>query len=542
MNTQFLLHQDGQWLAFEGATVKVLETRPKVDRSSVVVTDFDGAVSDVTALEGSSAHAVALIERRLRGDGLLETDSKILIHQLRTVGNGYQVLFTAVPIDRWQQTFAWADSQDDHCLLVPTVALLWKKLRPGRGVVLHSGRKLVFLASLRGSMVYASALAFSDSREDLSMTVAALGGRASRLLSAGDDALEPLTVEWIGTLTRLHDPSAAPVRQRVVAGIQLQREDPVLDRFATADETPIDRNDQRSPAGEDSSSVSFDGQSEYVHAASSSDAVNGPESPGSTVVLKPATVFDDVGALDEDLLEIFAANSGATVILAPYLRVSDSEGLQYRSGIPPLMQAASVSVAVNSPAARAISMAERVLPWASAASLILALGLGVLGGRWTLAAHEARGQAEALQGEVEALDLRASALEQRQAMPPDYPALLAFIDRATALSQALDPAATLLELRAAAGSDVRILRLRLDTTIVDKPSLRVDGVVNFASSVGTQDQGQQLARFVQRLRDAGYVPTALDPQGGGARAGAAGGLFSYQLTRLPTTPTSGVGT
>ena len=544
MSTQFLLHQDGKWLSFEGGAVKALESRPRIDRSTVVITDFDGAVSEVTSLEGSATHAVALIERRLRADGLIDGDSKILIHQVRTVGNGYQALFTAVPLDRWQQMFAWADNQDDHCLLVPTVALLWKMLRPGRGVVLHSGRKVVFLAALRNSIVYSSALAFSDSRDDLSMTVAALGERAGRLLSAGDEVLEPLSIEWIGTLTHVPQKRAVgSARVREAGRASVQRADPVLDRWPTPDETPTERTRGTASAPdavEDDPSMSFEGQDEYVHDVVAPIANDVPETPVAEVRAAPPASTDHGGALDEQLLEIFAANSGATVTLAPHATVTGADGLQYRSGIPRLMQAVSAGVAVNSAAARTMYVAERILPWASAASLALALGLAALGGRWTLAAHEASERADALQSEIEALDTRTAELEPRQAMPADYSALLDFISRATGLSQALDPAATLLTVRRAAGADVRVLRLRLDTAVEDRTSLRIDGVVNYAAGRGIQDQGQQVARFVQRLRDAGYVPVAIDPQAGNSGAGAPGGLFSYQLTRAQAAPAAGV--
>ena len=161
MSTLSLLHMDGQWLAFDGNRVNRLDTRPKLDRSAVAIVDFDGGVSQVISLEGSPAHAVALIEKRLRADGLIDNESKILIHQSKTVGNGYQALFTAVPLDRWQQMFAWAEDHDDHCLLVPSLALLWRMLRPGRGVVLHSGRQFTFVANLRNRIVHVSGLAYS---------------------------------------------------------------------------------------------------------------------------------------------------------------------------------------------------------------------------------------------------------------------------------------------------------------------------------------------------------------------------------------------
>lgn len=516
MTPQLLLHQDGRWLAFEGEAVKALDGRPRVDRSSVVITDFDGAVSDVASLEGSPTHAKALIERRLRADGLLEGDSKVLIHHLRTVGNGYQALFTAVPLDRWQPMFAWADDQDDHCLLVPTMALLWKLLAPGRGVVLHSGRKVVFLAALRGGVVHASALAFSDARDDLAMTVAALAERAGRLLSMDDGALEPLEVQWIGALT----PLPAVVARGAAAPRAPRRADPVLDRWPTPEDTTTERTDAASP------SMSFDGQDEYRHAPPSTGEA--PPAPAA----EPPPSIDGDGALDERLIEIFAANSGASVALAAHVEVVDAAGRRCRSGIPPLAARAGAGVAVNSPAARAMHVAERVLPWASAASLLLALGLGALGGRWTLAAHAENTRAEALRAEIAAIDDDIAALAPRQGIPGDYGPLLDFVARATSLGAALDPTATLLELRDAAAGDVRLLRVRLDSPAGEPTTLRVDGVVNYAAA-DDAGQGQQVARFVQRLREAGYVPVAIDPQADSARAGAPGGLFSYRLTRAP---------
>jgi hypothetical protein len=536
MSVASLLHQDGRWLSFDGDRVQHLDARPKVDRATVVITDFDGAVSQVTSLEGSTAHASALIEKRLRADGLIDNESKILIHQTRTVGNGYQALFTAVPLDRWQQMFAWAEGQPDHCLLVPSVALLWRSLRPGRGVVLHSGRQFVFVASLRnGGMVHASALAFSDSQDDLAMTVSALGERAAKDLAGADDALEALSVEWIGALTVA--PASAPAGSHTAARATLSvvRRDPVLDRWnePALDDLPTERT-FAAPVAQDEDGMTFDGQGDYVRSLPDADADAAGDLPPSAVAAHaPQAHLHAVppapgGWSDEALLEIFSASSGTSVHLAPHARVTDASGAVYRSGIERLAASAGARIAVNPPASRAMYLAERLLPWAGAASLVLAIALGGLGGRWTLAAHDARERAEALDGEIAALEVQIAALERKQALPESYPTLLRFIERAAALDRALDPHAALVNLREAAGSDVRILRLRLDQNTTTE-TLRVDGVVNSDANSGMD--GYQIARFVQRLRAAGYVPVAIDPQADSSRGQTPGGSFSYQLTR-----------
>ena len=528
MSIQTLLHQDGKWLAFDGARVRRLDTRPNIDRASIALSDFDGAVSQVTSLEGSPAHAVALIEKRLRADGLIDNESKILIHQTRTVGNGYQALFTAVPLDRWQQMFAWAEAQPDHCLLVPTTALLWRMLKPGRGIVLHGGRQVVFLASLRDRILHASALAFSDAREDLELTVASLGERVGRELGEGDaDALQTLEVEWLGVLTArpAHDRPLVPRTPVVRPG------DGDWPRGAQAATAALDREwpvrvepalPSNTPASLDDDAMTFDGQF---------DPVEGSEL--DPVIQEPDTLRLPVHAsspwMDEALLEIFSVHSGATTRLGPHVEVQDEGGARYRSGVAHLAQHANALVAVNPPASRLMYIAERLLPWASAASLVMAVALAALGGRWTLLAHDANTRAETLQAQAEDIDAQIAALQPRQALPEHYANLLQFIERAGKLHGALDPHAALASVRDAAGHDVRILRLRLEDG--SEPVLRVDGVVN--ADVEPSAQGRQVARFVERLRSAGYVPVALDPQSGNTRAQVPGGSFSYQLKRVP---------
>ncbi|HUH90207.1 MAG TPA: hypothetical protein VLZ76_06075 [Lysobacter sp.] len=552
MSNLSLLHQDGHWLAFDGDRVTHLDARPKVDRATVVITDFDGSISQVTALEGSPSHAIALIEKRLRADGLIDNESKILIHQTKTVGNGYQSLFTAVPLDRWQQMFAWAEGQVDHCLLVPSVALLWQMLKPGRGIVLHSGRQFVFLASMRNRIVHVSALAFSESESDLEMTVAALAERAGKELAGADDALEALSVEWYGTLTAVPEATAAQAFHPVVAPLPSSNER--FARISARHEDPTPRQAEKptdAVTDVDDDAMTFDGQFDPVEGALAEDMpVEG--CPTDSVPVEGTPAVDSFGHesafvnpapihtgtshrwLDETLLEVFSARSGTSVQLGPHTIVRDGQGRSYRSSVAHLAANASALTAVNPLASRLMYLAERLLPWASAASLVLALTLGGLGGRWTLAAHDASRRAEALDSEISAIDAEIAGLQQQQAMPESYPQLLKFIEHAGGLHAALDPHATLLAVREAAGDDVRILRLRLDPG-AEGNSLRVDGMVK--RQVGEDAQGMRVSRFVQRLRAAGYVPTAVDPLGGGSRAQSPGGSFSYQLKRAASTDT-----
>ncbi|NCT89084.1 hypothetical protein GXB84_17340 [Stenotrophomonas acidaminiphila] len=200
MSLLHVIQQQGHWLLFDGATVTRSDSRPRLAGAAVVVSDFENAVSNVISLEGSPAHAVALIERRLRSDGMIDGESKILIHRTRSIGAGYQTLFTAVPLDLWQQTYAWAEAQPDHCLLIPFTSLLFKSLRPGLGLVLQSGRQVSVLAVLKHDMIYRTALAYSEDPSDMAMTVGALAEQFAEDLGSGEDSLEPLALHWCPVL------------------------------------------------------------------------------------------------------------------------------------------------------------------------------------------------------------------------------------------------------------------------------------------------------------------------------------------------------
>ncbi|MDC7805918.1 hypothetical protein PQS31_03660 [Luteimonas sp BLCC-B24] len=468
MTPLFVVHQQGRWLSFDGQHVVHSDARPKFDRAATVVSDFEGAVSSVVSLEGSPAHAVALIEKRLRSDGMIDTDAKILIHKTRSIGAGYQTLFTAVPLDLWQQTYAWAEAQPDHCLLIPSTSLLWKAVTSGHGVVLQAGRQLSVLALHGHDMLYRTTLAYSDDPQDLAMAAGAMADQLAEDLAALEDTMHPLTLQWC----------------------------PVL-------------------------------------------------------VARPD---DDAPWTDDMLREVFSARSGLQVTTVPLRRVLDAQGREYRSGAAWMASACGPSIAVNPAATRAAYLAERVLPYASAASLVFALVLGTLGARWALSASEAEARADQLNAEVSQIESRIEAMREKERLPDGHTAALAFVERAARIQAGADPADSLARVRDAAAGEVRILRLRIDeakpaapargnrrqsrntdtsAATADVHTLRVDGVVD----PGRGTPGMQLANFVARLRMAGYDPQPVDPLGGGGNGNrGSGGSFSYLLTRPTEQP------
>ncbi|NZA25424.1 hypothetical protein H0E84_03435 [Luteimonas sp. SJ-92] len=457
MNRLLVVQQQHRWLVFDGASVRLLEARPRLDRPAIVIGDFGGAGSNVISLEGSPAHAVALIEKRLRSDGLIDGESKILIHKSRSMGGGYQTLFTAIELEAWQQNYSWAESQADHCLLVPVTSLLWHATGTGQGVVLHSGNQVSALAVFKHSIVYRSALAYSDEPADLLMTVGALAEQFAADLEDGEDDVAQLTMRWCTVLAGREDGAA------------------------------------------------------------------------------------DTGAA---LREVFSARSGMQVAAVPSRRVTDEAGIGYDSSIDWLAAAATPLIAVNRPTSRIAYVAERVLPLASAASLLIALSLAALSGRWALSAGEANRRAERLSQEVQQIDMRIAAMHERQGVPEGFDETLALVERAAALHGDLDPEASLRLVRSAAAGDVRILRLRLDAqttapragaaAMAPERTLRVDGMVE----AGRGRPGMQIADFVERLRRQGFDPVPADPQSNLGAQGS-GSFFSYLLRIRPAATITG---
>lgn len=462
MKPVHILQQQDSWLLFDGDSVTRTEARPRLERPAMVMADFDGAVSSVISLEGSPAHAVALIQKRLRSDGLIDTESKILIHKTLVRGAGYQTLFSAVPLEVWQQTYAWAESQPDHCLLIPATSVVWRALKAGQGLVLQSGRQVSVLVQLKHQLVYRSALAYSDDGTDLMMTVGALADQVAVDLDKGEDGLEPPQMWWCSALS------------------------------------PQPQEGEAWP--------------------------------------------------DDMLREVFSARSGLRINPVATRQVRDAEGRQFRSGIDWLAQHMSAASAVNPRASRVAFLAERLLPAASAASLVIAVALTAIGARWVLTARHADQRSEQIQQQVQALEAGIAQLQSRSQIDPAFEATRNFVERAAQLQAGIDAVAGLRQVRDAADGQVQILRLRVDTPKAAAPAmpvgmgmapapnaaapervLRVDGVVDPAQ--GTP--GMQVATFVERLRHAGFEPVALDPQANGVNA-RGGSVFSYLLKQAAT--------
>jgi hypothetical protein len=178
MNETVVLHMDGQWFLFEEDTIHVVQEYPRLETPAVVLTDFGGALSGVSALDGRSDYAEALIGRRLRDEGQIDGEARILVHRRVRESGGFQCLYTAIPIDIWRRMQSWAENQKEHCLLLPqTAAMLRLAPKGDNGVIFRCGRRVSLLIQRREGLNYFSVLSLSDNREDLLACVGTLARR-----------------------------------------------------------------------------------------------------------------------------------------------------------------------------------------------------------------------------------------------------------------------------------------------------------------------------------------------------------------------------
>lgn len=170
-----LLHLGESWFNFDGKKLTTSPSYPRCVQPVRVLDDFAGSARGVMSLEGASGHAAALIERKVRDEGLVDGESHILIHRRNSLAGAVQALYTAVPVESWQRAMSWAEAQPDHCMVMPLAALLFRHLSPGKGIIFYYGRQFVLLAQQGKMMLHGAIQAYSAEMDDLESAIAMLG-------------------------------------------------------------------------------------------------------------------------------------------------------------------------------------------------------------------------------------------------------------------------------------------------------------------------------------------------------------------------------
>ena len=180
-----------------------------------------------------------------------------------------------------------------------------------------------------------------------------------------------------------------------------------------------------------------------------------------------------------------------------------------------LLKHLEFNAAVNPLLDRAAWWSERYVHGvAGGAALVAAALLAV--GLWAQAQSQVqRASANRAGNELALLESRIQAASQLKP-PESFTPISDFVGR-LGQGQRYNPIPVLATLKRAAGADMRIQRLRLESSPVDRQNtFRVDGVVGAAGTAA-------VSRFVSELRFAGWTVSALEP------ADTVPGAFSYRL-------------
>ena len=174
-----IINLDDQWYLVQGAHLQKIDKPETLDGSNIILTDFSDAVSGLEMVTGPVEHAAALIEKRLRDIGLLDGPSKIIVHDIRKVGDTATVIFTAIPADTYTEYFEMVNKQKDHCLIVPLLCVLCKQVdlnsNDSQAIVFHHNREFDLLIVKDKKIKRISRLtSFSTLEDDVNQTLETL--------------------------------------------------------------------------------------------------------------------------------------------------------------------------------------------------------------------------------------------------------------------------------------------------------------------------------------------------------------------------------
>lgn len=423
-NHIYRIASNGWWHCHD-RKVEAVAPWPRLSHGALVVLDVDDIFSDVWRFEGKSEYAAALIEKRVRTEGLVDGISHIVIHRLVKQPDGFQVFFSAVPLELWQQCTQWAKEQEDHCILLLAPGLLCHNVKNEKARLVLTQRRVMCFAQMEDGMAFASAQALGASVDDMAGTVQALLMSSRKSLLS---RLQPAAVEW-GTLW------------------SLQTED------------------------------------------------------------------------SNTCLEALSDALGGTPVVMPSQEMQLAEKRLY-SVLPSLLHEASGQHALNPGIEKMAWRAERWLIPIAAITSFVGIGLAISGVFVAQVVEQQQVLNMAQQSELNLLQERIQAVAQVEIPKKVLP--LTDFSRAMAEGARYDPVAFMALLKAAAGSDLRIQRIRLESPkgLISTRAFRVDGRV-------ASGNAHAVTRWVTQMVAAGWKVKAIEP------ALAVPGAFSYELIAAP---------
>lgn len=180
------------WVHCHGNDAQDVPAWPRLAHDALVVLDLDDVFTDVWRFEGKAEYAAALIEKRVRNEGLVEGAAHIVIHRLVKSPRGFQAYFSAVSLEYWQRCTQWAQDQDNHCLVMMAPGLLCHGVNTDKARLMLSQQRLMCFAQTEAGMVFGSTHVLSAEPLAIANAAKALASNQSALLTR----LEPDAVQW----------------------------------------------------------------------------------------------------------------------------------------------------------------------------------------------------------------------------------------------------------------------------------------------------------------------------------------------------------
>jgi hypothetical protein len=219
-----VINLDNQWYVYQGAHLKQIEKPDELPNTNVILTDFNDAIFGIETVSGPVEHAAALIEKRLRDIGLLDGPSKIMVHNIRKIGDTAKVLFTAIPAESYSEYFELVNKQKDHCLVVPLMSVLYKQLdlsneRNNILIFQHEREFDLFLVKDSKISKISRLTAFSTLPEDVQTTIENL---AQEIDSFNTDISQPISsIHWLSFLESKKSPTNYIEKIKSLTGIEV---------------------------------------------------------------------------------------------------------------------------------------------------------------------------------------------------------------------------------------------------------------------------------------------------------------------------------
>jgi hypothetical protein len=167
MKPALILALQGNWLQYQNGTWRTITPFSKSEDSCSILSDFDQAPFGVELVDVRTEFAAAVIEKKIRNEGLVDAEVHMVSHRVVSIGGGSKVFYTAVPLSTWQKSFSWAEQQNHVNLFYSVDGAMLHLCQKYDAVICRIGRQFRFLVSNSNNLISLNVTAYSDDPDDL---------------------------------------------------------------------------------------------------------------------------------------------------------------------------------------------------------------------------------------------------------------------------------------------------------------------------------------------------------------------------------------